>query len=55
MKGDRLIMLRTETLNAKDMTQAMYERFDKYKVFAHFHIKKWCKEKEIEYGYYVHS
>lgn len=53
-ENTKKIMLRTGKHNAKYMMQAMYERFGKYKDFAHFHIEKWCKEKDIEYSYYVH-
>ena len=47
-------MLRTGSHNTKDMIKAMYERFGNYRDFADFRIEKWCKEKEIEYSYYVH-
>ena len=53
-ENTKKIMLRTGTHNAKDMMQAMYERFGKYKDFADYHIEKWCKEKEIKFEYYVH-
>lgn len=50
----RKIMLRTGTHNVKDMMQAMYERFCKYRDTADHYIEKWCQEKEITYSYYVH-
>ena len=50
----RKIMLRTGTHNVKEMMQAMYERFGKYKDSADHYIEKWCQEKEIEYSYHVH-
>lgn len=53
-ENTRKIMLRTGTHNAKEMMQAMYERFGKYKDSADHYIEKWCQEKEIEYSYYVH-
>ena len=53
-ENTKKIMLRTGTHNAKDMMQAMYERFGKYKDFADFHIEKWCNEKDIKFEYYVH-
>ena len=53
-ENTRKIMLRTGTHNAKEMMQAMYERFGKYKDSADHYIEKWCKEKEIEYSYHVH-
>ena len=53
-ENTKKIMLRMGTHNAKDMMQVMYERFGKYKAFADIYIEKWCKEKEIEYNYYVH-
>ena len=53
-ENTKKIMLRTGTHSAKDMMQAMYERFGKYKDFADFHIEKWCNEKDIKFEYYVH-
>jgi hypothetical protein len=53
-ENTRKIMLRTGTHNAKEMMQAMYERFGKYKDSADHYIEKWCQEKEIEYSYHVH-
>ena len=53
-ENTRKIMLRTGTHNAKEMMQAMYERFGKYKDSADHYIEKWCQEKEIEYSYYMH-
>ncbi len=53
-ENTRKIMLRTGTHNAKEMMQAMYERFGKYKDSADHYIEKWCQEKEITYSYYVH-
>lgn len=53
-ENTKKIMLRTGTHNAKDMMQAMYERFGKYEDSADHHIEKWCQEKEITYCYYVH-
>lgn len=53
-ENTRKFMLRTGTHNAKEMMQAMYERFGKYKDSADHYIEKWCKEKEIEYSYHVH-
>lgn len=53
-ENTKKIMLRTGTHNAKDMMQAMYERFGKYKDLADSYIEKWCEEKEIKYSYYVH-
>ena len=53
-ENTRKIMLRTGTHNAKEMMQAMYERFGRYKDSADHYIEKWCQEKEIEYNYYVH-
>lgn len=53
-ENTRKIMLRTGTHNAKDMMQAMYERFGKYKDFAPCYIETWCQKKEIKYNYYVH-
>lgn len=53
-ENTKKIMLRTGTHNAKDMMQAMTDRFSKHGDFADFYIEKWCKEKEIEYSYYVH-
>ena len=52
-ENTKKIMLRTGTHNAKDMMQAMYERFGKYKALAHSHIKKCCQEKYTKYDYYV--
>ena len=53
-ENTRKIMLRTGTHNAKEMMQAMYERFGKYRDTADHYIEKWCQEKEITYSYYVH-
>lgn len=53
-ENTKKIMLRTGTHNAKDMMQAMYERFGKHGAFAAMYIEDWCKEKDIEYNYYVH-
>ena len=53
-ENTKKIMLRTGTHNAKEMMQAMYERFGRYKDSADRHIEEWCQEKEIKYSYYVH-
>lgn len=53
-ENTRKLMLRTGTHNARDMMQALYQRFGKYKGDASIHIEEWCQEKEINYSYYVH-
>lgn len=53
-ENTKKIMLRTGTHNAKDMMQAMYERFGKYKGSADLYIERWCQEKDIKFEYSVH-
>lgn len=53
-ENTKKITLRTGTHNAKDMMQAMYQLFGKYKKRADFYIQKWCKEKDIKFDYYVY-
>ena len=53
-ENTKKLMLRTGTHHARDMVQALYDRFAKYRGDADSHIIKWCDQKEIVYDYYVH-
>lgn len=53
-ENTKKIMLRTGTHNARDMMQAMADRFSKHGDFADHYIEKWCNERDIKFDYYVH-
>lgn len=54
IENTKNLMLRTGTHDAKDMMNALYERFKCHADYADTYITKFCDEKDIKYTFRVY-